>query len=56
MYLSISCTSVPAIPYCSTGGTVDITVHEVAASGGLRELYKANGGNWGGTYIDQAFR
>ncbi|XP_053400410.1 heat shock 70 kDa protein 12A-like [Mercenaria mercenaria] len=38
------------------GGTVDITVHEVQASGSLKELYKANGGNWGGTYIDIAFR
>ncbi|XP_052796649.1 heat shock 70 kDa protein 12A-like [Mya arenaria] len=37
------------------GGTVDITVHEVKASGSLKELYKANGGNWGGTYIDKAF-
>ncbi|XP_045203146.2 heat shock 70 kDa protein 12A-like [Mercenaria mercenaria] len=38
------------------GGTVDITVHEVQPSGSLKELYKANGGNWGGTYIDIAFR
>jgi len=56
MYLIVICTGVPFMPNCATGGTVDITVHEVAASGGLRELYKANGGNWGGTYIDQAFR
>lgn len=39
-----------------TGGTVDITVHEVQSNGSLKELYKANGGNWGGTYIDAAFR
>ncbi|XP_060592446.1 heat shock 70 kDa protein 12A-like isoform X2 [Ruditapes philippinarum] len=38
------------------GGTVDITVHEVQPSGSLKELYKANGGNWGGTFIDKAFR
>ncbi|XP_060592450.1 heat shock 70 kDa protein 12A-like [Ruditapes philippinarum] len=38
------------------GGTVDITVHEVQPNGSLKELYKANGGNWGGTYIDIAFR
>ena len=37
------------------GGTVDITVHEVLENGNLRELYKANGGNWGGTSIDDAF-
>ncbi|XP_053398663.1 heat shock 70 kDa protein 12A-like [Mercenaria mercenaria] len=38
------------------GGTVDITVHEIQSSGSLKELYKANGRNWGGTYIDIAFR
>lgn len=38
------------------GGTVDITVHEVQPGGFLKELYKANGGNWGGTYIDKSFR
>jgi len=38
-----------------TGGTVDITVHEVAANGKLRELHKATGGCWGGTTIDKAF-
>jgi len=38
------------------GGTVDITVYEVAVGGGLRELYTANGGDWGGTYVDKAFR
>ncbi|XP_052276645.1 heat shock 70 kDa protein 12A-like isoform X2 [Dreissena polymorpha] len=38
------------------GGTVDITVHEVLQGGGLKELYAANGGDWGGTYVDRAFR
>lgn len=38
------------------GGTVDITVHEVQAKGYLKELFKASGGNWGGTYIDKAVR
>lgn len=38
-----------------TGGTVDITVHETQADGTVRELYKANGGPWGGTKIDEAF-
>ncbi|XP_060570239.1 heat shock 70 kDa protein 12A-like [Ruditapes philippinarum] len=37
------------------GGTVDITVHEVIQNGKLKELYKANGGAWGGTTIDEAF-
>ena len=34
---------------------MDITVHEVLEDGTLRELYKANGGNWGGTSVDDAF-
>lgn len=38
------------------GGTVDITVHEVQSDNGLKEVYRANGGSWGGTYIDQAFK
>ncbi|KAL3880082.1 hypothetical protein ACJMK2_032351 [Sinanodonta woodiana] len=37
------------------GGTVDITVHEVIQGGHLRELFKANGGPWGGTTVDEAF-
>ncbi|XP_052235940.1 heat shock 70 kDa protein 12A-like isoform X8 [Dreissena polymorpha] len=37
------------------GGTIDITVHEVCFGGGLKELYKATGGAWGGTMVDQAF-
>lgn len=38
-----------------SGGTIDITVHEVQRHGKLRELYKATGGAWGGTTIDKAF-
>ncbi|XP_052778673.1 heat shock 70 kDa protein 12A-like [Mya arenaria] len=37
------------------GGTIDITVHEVTASGGVKELYKASGGAWGGTKVDDSF-
>ena len=37
------------------GGTVDITVHEVSRDSTMKELYKANGGPWGGTNIDDAF-
>ncbi|XP_060566335.1 heat shock 70 kDa protein 12A-like [Ruditapes philippinarum] len=37
------------------GGTVDITVHEITKNGNLKEIYKANGGDWGGTKVDQAF-
>lgn len=37
------------------GGTVDITVHEVLDDGNVRELYKANGGPWGGKSVNDAF-
>jgi hypothetical protein len=38
-----------------TGGTVDITVHEVTDNGNLKELHKASGGAWGGTKVDETF-
>jgi len=41
---------------CSTGGTVDITVHEVLDGGKLKELHAASGGDWGGANVDSAFR
>lgn len=37
------------------GGTADITVHEKLAGGNLKELYKASGGAWGGTAVDQQY-
>jgi len=37
------------------GGTVDITFHERLQNGKLKELYKANGDNSGGTKVDQLF-
>ena len=37
------------------GGTIDVTVHEVNASGGLKEMHKASGGGWGGILVDKAF-
>ena len=39
----------------NTGGTIDITVHEVLKGGFLKEIYEANGGDWGGTNVDEAF-
>lgn len=39
-----------------SGGTVDITVHEVEKSGQLKELERASGGDWGGTSVDVAFK
>ncbi|XP_062579147.1 heat shock 70 kDa protein 12B-like [Saccostrea cucullata] len=38
------------------GGTVDITVYEVQPDLSLMELYKASGGAWGGTQVDEAYR
>ncbi|XP_062606580.1 heat shock 70 kDa protein 12A-like [Saccostrea cucullata] len=37
------------------GGTVDVVVHEVLEDGRLAEVYKASGGNWGGTTVDREF-
>lgn len=37
------------------GGTVDITIHEVLSGGRIKELHKATGGAWGGTYVDDKF-
>ncbi|XP_078325404.1 heat shock 70 kDa protein 12A-like isoform X1 [Crassostrea virginica] len=38
------------------GGTIDITVHEVQNDRTLKEIYKANGGDWGGTKVDASFK
>ena len=38
-----------------TGGTIDVTVHEILEDGRVRELYKATGGAWGGNKVDEAF-
>lgn len=38
------------------GGTIDITVHEVQENETLKELHKANGGDWGGTKVDESFK
>ncbi|KAK3086923.1 hypothetical protein FSP39_025521 [Pinctada imbricata] len=37
------------------GGTVDIAVHEKLPDGKLKEIYKASGGPWGGTAVDEGF-
>lgn len=37
------------------GGTVDVVVHDVLEDGGLAEVYKASGGDWGGTMVDREF-
>ena len=38
-----------------TGGTVDLTAHEVLSSGGVKEIHTASGGAWGGTKVDENF-
>lgn len=37
------------------GGTIDIVAHKVRKDGRIRELFRATGGAWGGTVIDQQF-
>lgn len=34
---------------------MDITIHEVLPGGRIKELHKATGGAWGGTYLDDEF-
>ena len=38
-----------------TGGTVDITAHEVVSEGKVKELIPASGGNWGGYNVNIRF-
>lgn len=38
------------------GGTVDITVEKVEGNGTLSEIHHPNGGPWGGTRVDNAFK
>ena len=40
----------------TTGGTIDITVHEITPSGGLKEVLAASGGRWGAILVDEAFK
>lgn len=37
------------------GGTIDITVQEIKSDGDIKQIYMANGGDWGGTKVDRAF-
>ncbi|XP_033743555.1 heat shock 70 kDa protein 12A-like [Pecten maximus] len=37
------------------GGTVDVTVQRVLGDGNLEEIFKASGGAWGGTKVDESF-
>ena len=43
-----------SLPY--TGGTVDITAHEVSGEFQYDELFAANGGPWGGENVNLAFQ
>ena len=44
-----------SISVCLTGGTIDVTVHQVTQLGGLREVFFASGGGWGSTLVNKAF-
>ena len=35
---------------------MDLTVHEISETGGLKEVHVATGGGWGGIVVDQAFK
>ncbi|KAK3611842.1 hypothetical protein CHS0354_040516 [Potamilus streckersoni] len=37
------------------GGTIDIIAHEVMSDGSLNEIYRSNGGAWGGTEVDKEY-
>ncbi|XP_070579297.1 heat shock 70 kDa protein 12A-like [Ptychodera flava] len=37
------------------GGTIDMTVHRITSINTIEELYKASGGPWGGTKVDEKF-
>ncbi|XP_052780054.1 heat shock 70 kDa protein 12A-like isoform X2 [Mya arenaria] len=37
------------------GGTVDFAVQEVAENGSMNNIYKASGGDWGGTKVEEAY-
>lgn len=37
------------------GGTIDIVVHKIMEDSTLAEVYKASGGDWGGTIVDKEF-
>lgn len=41
---------------CVSGGTIDITVHEVLHGGALKELHKASGNDLGGQTVDRKFK
>ena len=45
-----------AFAFTFSGGTTDITVHRIINSQRMKEIFKANGGAWGSTLIDMAFR
>ena len=38
-----------------SGGTVDVTVHELLKDGKLKELHAASGGYWGGSKVNESF-
>lgn len=44
------------IIFVSSGGTIDIVVHKIMEDGTLAEVYKASGGDWGGTVVDAQFK
>ncbi|KAL3871019.1 hypothetical protein ACJMK2_039181 [Sinanodonta woodiana] len=53
-----ACPLVPRTKYIlidAGGGTIDIVAHEIMSDGSLNEVYRSNGGAWGGTEVDKIF-
>lgn len=53
-HCNISCSN-PCRYLLLSGGTVDITVHEIGENSKLKELHKSNGGHMGSTKVDENF-
>lgn len=44
------------LQYSILEGTIDIVVHKIIEDGTLAEVYRASGGDWGGTIVDKEFK
>ena len=40
---------------CYSGGTLDVTVHEIQMNGSIKEIHKVTGGPYGGIKVNQRF-
>lgn len=42
--------------FCIIGGTIDMAMQEVREDGKLQEISRAQGGDWGGIYVDEEYK